>query len=316
MGIAYQATFFVALTLLAIVITIFVFAVSLLGRAMEAAAKSEKEKTTERKAKNAEEMATIKEEIEKAEANGQIPKGLTRKLNKLEKRDKEFEKELAKTRRAPELLTAKGGVAHPVAFLIGALILIGVAWGISEINSPVPTVLWILGLAAIVYSGVRMYRSLKVVESVAITSEEAALIREKKALKMALREHEEEKKLKLQLEFLGEQPPLHVKAGSTRTIEFYLRIVKGIEATNPKAIFYAPPGFGFPGHETYKQPDASSSPNYITTEINVEDVHKGLRSGGSFTLKAPTKPNSFTIFYRIIGTGFSSKKLWFQVIVE
>ena len=67
MGVIYQLTFFLALGLLAIVVTIFVFAVSLLGRAMESARESEKEKTKERRTNNAKEMAAIKKEIEEAE---------------------------------------------------------------------------------------------------------------------------------------------------------------------------------------------------------------------------------------------------------
>ena len=57
MSAIYQLTFFLALGLLAIVVTIFVFAISLLGRAMETAARSEKDKVAERKANNVEEMA-------------------------------------------------------------------------------------------------------------------------------------------------------------------------------------------------------------------------------------------------------------------
>lgn len=49
-------------------------------------------------------MAAIKKEIEEAEAKGEIPKGLTRKLKTLEKRDKEFEKNLARIRKAAKNL--------------------------------------------------------------------------------------------------------------------------------------------------------------------------------------------------------------------
>jgi uncharacterized membrane protein YhiD involved in acid resistance len=66
MGVIYQFTFFLALGLLAIVITVFVFAVSLLGRAMEAAVRSENEKLAERKKNNAKEMASIKKRDRKS----------------------------------------------------------------------------------------------------------------------------------------------------------------------------------------------------------------------------------------------------------
>lgn len=227
MGVIYQLTFFLALALLAIVITVFVLAVSLLGRAIQAAAESEKRKTTERKANNAEEMAAIKEEIEEAEAKGQIPKGLKRRLDRLEKMDKNFEKELAKARRAPELLTVKGGVVHPGAFLIGALILTGSAWYLSTIQNLIwitPTLIWMLGIAAIGYSIFRIYQSLNVIESVAITSEEAALKRTIEAFKIAEKELEEEKRPKLVLLWIDDQgemlpdqkSPFKIKAGTEK----------------------------------------------------------------------------------------------------
>ncbi len=319
MGAIYQLTFLLALALLAIVITVFVFAVSLLGRAMEAARESEKEKTTERRANNAREMATIKKEIEEAEANEQIPRGLRRKLDKLERRDSKFGKELSQIRKAPKLLTVRGGIVPCGVLLLAALVLTGLAWYLSAVENLIwmmHVFIWILGLVAIGYTVSRIYQCLRVIESVAVPSEEAALKRTIEAFKIAQKELEEEKKPKLALEFEDEQLPFHLKADSSTTIRFYLTIVQGVEATNPKAIFYAPPGFDFPGHATYKQTNASSTPNYITTEIGVGDVHKGISMPGNFTLKAPTESNSFTIFYRITSTDFSSDSLEFQVIVE
>ena len=249
MGIIYQLTFFVALAVLAILITIFVFAVSLLGRAMEAAARSEHEKVLERKESNVKEMATIREEIEEAEASGQIPKGLTRNLEKLEKKDKKFEKELSKIRKAPELLTVKGGVLPSSAPLLGALILTGAAWYLSNLQIftwIVPVLIWILGIVATGYSIFRIYQSLNVIEGVAITSEEAALLRETEALKRTFRELEEDKKPKLALIFQDKKPPFHIGTDEELTIKFTLDCTQGDVARKPEVYLAAPPGFEFP----------------------------------------------------------------------
>lgn len=108
MDIIYEASFFLALGLLAIEITIFVFAVSLLGRAMEAAVAREKDKLSDNQRSNTEELTTIRKEIEEGEVSGHIPSGLTRKLRRLEKRERNFRKELQQIRLAPTLLTGHG----------------------------------------------------------------------------------------------------------------------------------------------------------------------------------------------------------------
>ena len=260
MGIVYQLTFFLALGLLAIVITIFVFAVSLLGRAMEAAAKSEKEKLAERKENNAKEMTAMKKEIEEAEANGQIPRGMIRKLKKLEKRDKKFGKELSKIRRAPELLTVKGGVLPVGSCLLGALILNGGAWYLSNgqiFSWIIPVLIWILGLVATGYSISRIYQCLKTIESVAITSEESALKRTVEAFKIAEKELEEEKKPELALAFEGKQPPFHVEAEAETSLTINIRLSSGDVARKPEVILVAPPDFEFlkmqKGHRIVKR---------------------------------------------------------------
>ena len=319
MGVVYQLTFFLALGLLAIVITIFVFAVSLLGRAMEAAAKSEQEKLAERRENNAKEIAAIKEEMEKAEASGQIPRGLTRKLKKLEKRDKKFDKELGKIRRAPELLTVKGGVVPVGASLLGALILASAAWYLSNIQifiSIVPVLVWILALAAIVYSISRIYRCLRVIESVAITSEQAALLRETEALKRTFKELEEERKPELLLIFKGKKFPLHVKADSEVSLPLILSITKGDFAEGVKVYIGAPPGFDFPRQDTHTMPSDHDYPNYIYMIWNVGELIKGLTSRMTITIKSPPTLGSFNMIYYIFCRGFRTEPTELEIIVE
>lgn len=320
MSVIYQLTFFAALALLAIVITVFVFAVSLLGRAMEAAAKSEKKKLVERKENNAKEMATIRKEIEEAEAKGEIPKGLTRKLEKLEKKDKKFEKELSIIRKAPELLTVKGGVVPAGAFLIGALILSAVAWYLSTIENIIlliPVLIWILGLSAIVYSVVRVYRSLRVIEGVAITSEAEADRRLAHAVKTALIEVEEEKKPKLELGFFGEKLPLRMKSNSEREVEVRLSLAQGDESIDTFLYLAVPPGFDFPGVKTYTQ-DAThpTVPNYITAYMPIGTIKRGIEQPIRIDIKTPAQKGRFNLCYRIVCSGFDSGENWFQVVVK
>jgi uncharacterized membrane protein len=323
MGVVYQWTFFLALGLLAIVITVFVFAVSLLGRALEAAVKSENEKLAERKENNAKEMASIKKEIEKAEAKGEIPKGLTRRLEQLEKKDKKFGRELAKIRRAPKLLTVKGGIIPPGVSLLVALILSGVAWYFWYLSTTQifiwmvwiePVFIWIVSLVAILYSIFRIYKSLRAVERVAITSEEAALKKTVEAFKMAQKELEEEKKLKLEMRFEDARPPFTVKAKSEMLIKINVGVTKGDVARNAVVAFWAPSVFKFPD-----SPESLPSGNYpscVSTSISLGDIIRPAWRTRRIKLKVPSQPSSYTMAYRLFCEGFDSDYQEFEVIVK
>lgn len=318
MGTIYQLTFFLALGLLAIQITIFVFAVSLLGRAMEAAAKNEKEKLLERKENNEEAMAKIKKKIEEAE--GQIPKGLTHELRKLERKDEKFEKEVSRIRKAPALLTVKGGVVPPGASLLGALAFICVAWylyTIENLAGLIPLVIWIVGLAAIGYSIFRICCSLKVIENVAITSEEAALKRTVEAYKVAQKELEEEKKPKLGLNFEGARPPFRIEVGSQITLRFGLYLTQGDLARKPHVYFFAPSSFVFPGKKTWLQDaDVTQVGGHITAVFQLEECRKGVTPLEDLTIKAPPVEGKFPFWYKITCEGFDSGLEKFAVIVK
>ncbi len=317
MGVIYQLTFFLALGLLAIVITIFVFAVSLLGRAMEAAAKSEREKLAERKEDNARAMAAIKEEIEKAE--GQIPKGLIRKLKRLEKRDRRFERELAKIRKAPELLTVKGGIVPTAASLLGVLILSGGAWYLSNIPifiGIIPVLIWVLGLVAIVYSILRICQCLRVIEGVAITSEEAALKRTIDAFKIAQKELEEERKPELELYFKKAPPPFQMKAESEMVIKFSVGISRGDIARNASVVFWAPSGFEFPGSVAQLPTTYKKYASYVSTKIELEDIIRPIITNRQVKLKAPPQPQRYQIAYKLYCEGFFSEFEEFEIVVE
>ena len=320
MDVIYQLTFFLALTLLAIVVTVFVFAASLLGRALKVAASSERDKLTERRNNSAKEMADLKIKIAKGEVSGQIPRGLTSSLKKLEKTDKKFERELSKIKKAPELLTVKGGIVPSSALLLGALILSGAAWHLSNIQVftwIVPVLVWILALLAIGYSMYRMYQSLSVIEGVALTSEETALVRETEVFKRALKEVEQEKKPELQLEFRGKQPPFHIRADTEMSLELQLSLNKGDVAEYTLLHLLAPPGFNFPDRKTYVlPPDHGYYGNYIGTIWDVGAAIRGLIYPNTIAIKAPPKVGSFKIAYYVVCKGSESKYTEVEVIVD
>lgn len=321
MGVIYQLTFFVALAILATLITIFVFAVSLLGRALEAASKEQEKTTKDQKGAAEKEIATIQKQISTLGKKGRIDKEkleeLEAKLRQLRKQDERFEKKLSRIGKAPQLLTVKGGVLPPASWLLGALILTAGAWGLSETQNFVPVTLWILSLAAIGYSIIRIYRSLKVIESVAITSEATALKRTIEAFKIAQKELEEERKPELKLTFKGKEFPLPVKADSEVSLPLELRIHKGDFAEDVEVHIGVSQGFDFPGQHPYTLPSDHEYPNYICVRWKVGRVIAGLLPHTTITIKAPPTVGSFNMMYYIVCRGFrSTNPTELEIIVE
>lgn len=317
MDIIYQLTFYLALALLAILITVFVFAVSLLGRALETAARDEREKLTERKESNAKTMVAIKKDIDEAEAKGDIPVGLIQKLKELKRKEKKYSKELKRIRKAPELLTVEGGVVPPGAALLIALVLSGWAWGIADVGTKyAPITLWLIGLVAVGFSIVCIYKSLKIIESVAITSEAEAERRLTRAVKGAWLEVEEEKKPELQLEWKGQHPPFHMKVKSEITIQFILRLRKGDIARHSEIYFTAPQGFKFPDARQMLPPLGEEYINYVAASVDCQDILKGKYYLKEIKLKAPSQPKCYPIIYSLGCEGFNGEFQEFKVIVE
>lgn len=320
MGVIYQLTFFVALGLLAIVVTIFVFAVSLLGRAIEAASITEKEKLTERKENNIRAMEIIQEDIEKARKSGEIPTELTHKLEKLEKENKKFEMEMSKIRKAPEALTVRGGVFCTGVFLIAALVLSGMAWYFSldeNVNIIIPQAFWILGLAAIGYGIYRICKSLKVIQDVAVTSEEAWVRKTIEAFKIAEREIDEEKRPQVQLTFRNVKFPLEMPIDSEVTIESIVKVIKGDFVENVEVHIIVPPGFGLLNEKkTHRLSLGSTYPNYVFTTWEPGSMVQGILYARKTTIKSPSTVGNFKIIYAIVGRGLAVQRNYLEFIVK
>jgi len=319
--VVYQLTFFLALALLAISITVFVFAVSLLGRAMEAAAKVERSKIAERKENNVKAMADIRKEIEEAEAKEEIPGGLRRRLEKLEKKNKDFDSELSRIRKAPKLLTVKGGVIHPCTFLVIALVLSGTASylsGVQNLSWVIPLSIWIPALAAIGYSIYRTCESLKVIENVAVTSEEAWIAKTVEAFKIAQKELEEEKKPKLQLTWRQPKAPVHIKADSTLKLVFSVGLEGGNVADNVFVAFSLPPGFDFPGSQTVIQADdVPRIPKFISARVNYRvPITPGPYIINEVIIKSTPVPGTYTAYYCVGCRGSTGDLEKFEIVVE
>jgi len=291
-----------------------------LGRALEAAATDQREKLTERKEKNAQAMGVMQQDIEEARKTGEIPHELTSKLKDLEKQNEKFEKELSKIRKTPELLTVRGAVFYPCVFLTAALVLNGTAWYLSLPENPnwwIVQGIWIVSLAAIGYSIYRICKTLKVIQNVAITSEEAWIKKTVEAFKIAEKEIDEEKRPEVRLTFRKAKFPLEMSTDSEIAVKSTLNVSKGDFIENVEVHIGVPAGFELPKAEnTYTTSSEHTYSNYIWTTWELGTMITGIQYDKVTTIKSPLTVGNFKIVYHIVGRGLLFKSNEFELIVK
>lgn len=315
-GIVYQLTFFLALGLLAIVITIFVFAVSQIGRVTAASSKEQQDILSQQKKAKAKRIESIEKQIAKAKKTGNLDVSkLSSELKNLTEESMEYESQLKHIQERIMLISRKGAVVCPGFFFLATLVLTATASGLADGQNLVALWLWIISIGTLAFGIFRVFRTLGAIEEVTITSEEAV---EKlpEAVKIALRELEEERKPELQLSFKDTQPPFHVKAESEILIEFIITLIRGDIARETEIYFVAPPGFKFPDSPKRLPPLGKEYANYVSTAIELADITKGIYRLGKVKLKVPSQPEHYTVSYCSVCEGFYSKYEEFEVVVE
>lgn len=317
MGSIYQLIFFLAIALLAIVITVFVLAVSLLGRAVKLSAQEQTEAEEKRKKDTENEIKKIQDKLKKAKAAGRVDvKDLTRSLQDLESRDTRHKWKLRWIKIKPKLLTASWGALIPGALFLISAIFSGLAFNQLGETATVSLYMWI-SLIALGIGICFVCLTLKVIQGVAITSEETAFVRQKDMYKAALIEFEEEKTPHLELAFVDEEPPFQIEAGKEKTIQFVVGLTRGEIARKPKVTFLAPSGFYFPRKETWLQPkNKQHIGGYITCRFDFSDISGSAQSMGKLKIKAPSQADTYNLKYIISCEKFESDHKEFAVEVK
>ena len=92
----YQLTFYLSLALLAIVITVFVLALSLLGRAVRISSEEQQKAEQERQERNQAQLGIIQGKLDTTKADEKHPdiESLTKSLRELKKQIKKHDRKL------------------------------------------------------------------------------------------------------------------------------------------------------------------------------------------------------------------------------
>ena len=264
MGIVYQLTFFLALGLLGIVIAIFVFAVSQVGKATESASSEQESILASQKSAKINQIKTFEKELEEAKKSGQLDEtNLLQKLQETKDEIKSYDTQLINIKNRIDLIKIKGAVLFPGIPLALTITLAVIASGFyeSKIYLSVALSLWIISLFLLAFSIYRIYLTLGAIEQVTINTKEP-LNKLPDAVKSALISLEQIKKPVVTLTFQDIKFPIMVKQGEKFNIPYYLKLTKGDAANNVMVFFMAPQGFTFLNGEVALPP--SEKPNYVS----------------------------------------------------
>jgi len=320
----YDATIFLNIALLAIAVSVFVLAASLLGRALEISRHEEEKLLAEVQKEENETLKRLNEEQTKA--SGEVTKGrIKQEIQSHEKRRGENERKLVGVKRTYGLIGVKAAVTYPAIFFIVSLSLGAVARLIdsaSEVNlfgfelSGTPPFIWALSLFSLAWGLRRVYECLMVVQRVAITSEEAQHGRMTAALRTALEAHDEARRAKLALRFTGAEPPFAIASNAQQKIQFKVQLEQGDIGKEAAVHFLAPQGFEFPGVTcSTRESSYLILPGYLEAVVDVGDVYRGLSYRRTIELKAPSQAGEYKLCYCLFCEGFEGKLEEFLVRV-
>jgi ABC-type multidrug transport system fused ATPase/permease subunit len=315
----YQNTFWLIVAVLAVLLPLYVLAVSLLGRAIRIARE-------QKRAMAAEQEQRAKTETE--EAGRELEKGKTdaarERLNLAKKEEEEATKQLKRVDKRYNLLTLRCCVIIPGALLLAAAVLSALAESFTSRATSLSALFWIaisswsLSLVLMGVAGFRLIRALSVVQEISLSSDETALRRTTEALKTALSEVEEGKRPELDFTWWKPTPPIHVSSAEEFNVEYYVVITKGEVARSVVASLYVPPEFELPGvAKPLIQPLAVNLlAGYKTSTKPSTTYIAGMNWRVTFQVKAAAEPGTYTLYSKLSCEGFQGNRRAIEVVVE
>lgn len=301
-----------SIALLAVIVTIFIFAASLLREAIPQALEKQREIAGEHNKEFEVTIADMQKALDAARGTGGFGE-LEKKFHEYGRKRKQFEKASKRIEKKYQLLKTRGGVVYPAAVLLLALALAG---SVQLVTALVwQGVLFGLSILAVGWVCYRIYEIALVVQSIATTPEDA-VDKTREAFEKALEIHEERKRPKLRIEFTDPKHPFRFKPSSERVMQFVLDVEQGDVGRSAELFFYVPEGFEFPGQKTWRRrADYSDFPNAITTMLELGDLKSSIYYTKSLTIKAPSKADVYHCAYSLHCEGFTTGLKEFDIEV-
>jgi len=159
-----QATFFVALALLGVTVTVYTVGISLLGRAIKIIS-SKFVRIQDRDREQKEQLKAIKQRLDNSKSEKEVDE-ISQQFSEYEAEIKEQKRRIKDIRNSLHAFTI-GGMVYPSLCFLCSIILSVLGWGLSECGScflmigplkiPIIPSTWFLALVAMAYGLYRLY---------------------------------------------------------------------------------------------------------------------------------------------------------------
>lgn len=317
MIILYQSTFWLALALLAIVITAFVLAVSLLGRAIRISVKEQETVEQEKRESSSEQIKKFNSQLNEAIEKDEQPDidSLKKQINDLQKQLRHANWRLRWICFKPKLLRVTWGALFPASLFIISIVTSSLALFYDPSSHSIALFLWYTSICFITLGSILIILTLTVIQDVASSTDETSFIRQKEMMKSAMVEVEEEKKPGIEVIF-NKQLPFDLISTQPTEIAFRLTMTKGYIAKSTKIMFFAPKGFDFPGLPTLIQQDwVADVAGHLSTQLDIGDYIKGFDPFRILKITSPPEKGSYQLWYKVVSEAFNGVLTPFEVKV-
>lgn len=318
----FESLLLLGIGLLGITITIFVLAVSLLGKAIRASAQEKQTAEESRKKDTDEQVKELQTELTVLSAKGKLDnkqiQQLQDSLQGLQNKQAAHTRRLRWIRLKPRLLTATGGVLIPSLFFITSIIAtIGALYFLTIDQSNDTNNLFSATVLSLLIGIIWIAFVLKAIEEVTLTSDEVVFSRDKEMFVTALKEYDEARKPAL-LFLWKTQPPFQFPSDSSQTINFAVKVDKADFAENVHVSFYLPTGFSFPGQEPLIQDSSAGLLSGLQTgSVSFDEpLLAGTNWTSKVAIKAPAASGEFPGYWQLKGKGAKTQGGSFKIIVK
>lgn len=306
----------ISFTLLGVTIPVFIFAVTLLGNAINKA-QQEENKAKEQEEKDFELKITDLENKINAAKETRNSSQLESQLKIILADRKKFNKQVKTIRNKYSLIELKKCILFPASFFILSILTNEIT---SVYFSPpaIAPIFWILSVSFLSIGIFRLFKSLSLIQEVSVSSEELQMKKMTEAFSIALEAHDKKKQEELAITFRDIDFPYKAKPDEELTINFRVGLKKGRIVGNVAVWFFVPEEFGLISpavDKSWRQGSDFVPPNIRTVKVEIGRVSIGPYTPRTLKIKCPHAEGEYFLLYKIYGDGCESEKTEAKIII-
>lgn len=301
------------------VITVFTFAVTLLGKAIQLAEDEQSRVQAERTQSFQERISDLQHQLDEAKKKGN-PKELENELIILTQERVNYDKTISQIKVKYSYLNFHEAIINPSLFFILSMLLaqIGSKFYQGNITNAYAQSLFFVGSLVALFPGLyRFSRSLLLVQEISSKNGRESSFNPEKLPQMiqeAIAKHEEElrekTREKLEIKF-NNIAPYSCMALKEYELNFGVKLTQGKIIRNVAVWFFIPDLLTFvsPSEKTsWRQRPEYDLPNIKTAKVIIGDVSIGAIQTRTLKIKMPALSGSYTIYYRLYADGYQERR--------